>query len=341
MIVNARGRSHGFFRSTMVKRFLISFLVTAAIILLLFTQISVGDLSDLLMKVDPLWAGIGSLFYLLGLFFRALRYHWLIHSREVPFSRLFQITAIYNLAITVLPSKFGELTYPYFLNRAGGVNFTEGLASLIASRIYDLFVILMIFSATAVGSRETLRIGLPWIILISGGLTCLIVIVLLNLSRLLAWFSMLINKWSARPGTKIRRPFQWFQEKIQRISEDLHAINARRGYFPVALATTLSWIMIFLMFHAYLKALGVTVPLLKVVFGSSVALLASTIPISGLGNWGMLEAGWAAGFLLVGLSKENAIATGFGVHILVFVISAVVGLLCWLFIKRQSPSLPA
>ena len=325
----------------MVNRFLISFFVTAAIILLLFTQISVRDLSDLLMKVDPLWTGIGSLFYLLGLLFRALRYHWLIHSKKVPFSRLFQITTLYNLAITVLPSKFGELTYPYFLNRAAGVNFTEGLASLITSRIYDLFVILVIFSITVAGSQETLRIGLFWIILISGGLTCLIVIVLLNLSRLLAWLSMLINKWSARPGTKIRQPFQWLQKKIQRISEDLHAINARRGYLPVALATTLSWLMIFLMFYAFLKGLGITVPFLKVVFGSTVALLASTIPISGLGNWGMLEAGWAAGFLLVGLSKENAIATGFGVHILIFMISALIGLLCWLALKRQSPSLPA
>jgi uncharacterized membrane protein YbhN (UPF0104 family) len=152
---------------------------------------------------------------------------------------------------------------------------------------------------------------------------------------------MFINKWSARPGTKIRQPFQWLQKKIQRISEDLHAINARRGYLPAALASTLSWLMIFLMFHAYLRGFGITVPFLKVVFASTVAILASTIPISGLGNWGMLEAGWSAGFLLVGLSKENAIATGFGVHLLVFLISAIVGLLCWLFIRRQSPSLPA
>ena len=72
-----------------------------------------------------------------------------------------------------------------------------------------------------------------------------------------------------------------------------------------------------------------------------ITILASTIPISGLGGWGMLEAGWAAGFLLVGLSKESAIATGFGVHILVFMVSAITGLLCWLPLKRQSPSLPA
>jgi uncharacterized protein (TIRG00374 family) len=325
----------------MIRRFLISLLVTAGIVLLLFTQISLRNLSDLLMKIDPLWACIGSFFYLVGLLFRALRYKWLIHSKEVSFSNLFQISAVYNLAITLLPSKFGELSYPYLLNRVRGIHLTEGFASLVASRIYDLAVILVIFSLTAAGSQETLRIGLFWVILISAALTGLITIVLLNLSRLLAWFSMFLKTWSARPGTKVRRPFQWLQKKTEQISGDFHAINARREYVPVVLATTLSWIMIFLMFHAFLKGFGITVPLLKVVFGSSVAILASTIPISGLGNWGMLEAGWAAGFLLVGLSKGEAVATGFGVHILVFILSAVTGLPCWLTLKKESPSSPA
>ena len=120
----------------MVRRFLISFLVTAAIILLLFTQISVRDLSDLLMKIDPLWAGIGSLFYLLGLLFRALRYQWLIHSRKVPFSKLFQISAIYNLAITILPSKFGELGVSLFPQPCERGEFHRGVGFI--DRLQDL-----------------------------------------------------------------------------------------------------------------------------------------------------------------------------------------------------------
>ncbi len=325
----------------MIKRFLISFLITAVIILLLFTQISLRNLSDLFKRIDPFWACIGSLFYLTGLLFRALRYKWLIHSRAVSFPTLFQISAVYNLAITLLPSKFGELTYPYLLNRTKGIPLTEGLASLVASRIYDLGVVLVIFSLTAAGSQETLRIGFFWVAMISAGLTGLIVIVLLNLGRLLAWLSMAMRTWSSRMGTKVRKPFQWLQRKTEQISGDFHAIHARRGYLPVLVVTSLHWIMIFLMCHALLKAFGITVPLIKVVFGSSVAILASTIPISGLGNWGMLEAGWAAGFLLVGLSKEEAVATGFGIHILIFILSTVTGLLCWLPLKRESPSMPA
>ena len=32
---------------------------------------------------------------------------------------------------------------------------------------------------------------------------------------------------------------------------------------------------------------------------------------------------------MVGLSKEKAIATGFGVHIVIFVVCVVMGFICW------------
>ncbi len=71
------------------------------------------------------------------------------------------------------------------------------------------------------------------------------------------------------------------------------------------------------------------------VFGSTIAIIANVLPISGIGNWGVLEAGWAAGFILVGLSKVDAIATGFGVHILLFLTSAVVSFLGWITLKKR------
>jgi uncharacterized membrane protein YbhN (UPF0104 family) len=69
--------------------------------------------------------------------------------------------------------------------------------------------------------------------------------------------------------------------------------------------------------------------------------MASAIPISGFGNWGTLEAGWAAGFLMAGLSKEKAIATGFGVHILIFIACGVISFFCWVTFRKQKNPSPA
>jgi uncharacterized protein (TIRG00374 family) len=131
----------------------------------------------------------------------------------------------------------------------------------------------------------------------------------------------------------------WVQKKIHETSEDFIAIRAKKSYFAVALTSLLSWFMIFLTFQAFLLGFGVEISFLKVVFGSTVAVIANALPIGGIGNWGTLEVGWAAGFLMTGLPKAQAIATGFGVHILIFITCALLGLLSWVTLKKKKAPL--
>jgi len=68
--------------------------------------------------------------------------------------------------------------------------------------------------------------------------------------------------------------------------------------------------------------------------------MVSSLPISGLGNLGTLEAGWAARFLMAGLSKVKAITIGFEVHILVFIICTAISFFCWVSLKKQKDPSP-
>jgi uncharacterized protein (TIRG00374 family) len=288
---------------------------------------------------------LGALGYLLSMFFRALRYKWLIHSKEIPLSGLFRISAFYNLSLMVLPSKLGELSYPYLLNRLCGVNVTEGFASLIASRVYDFFTILVIFLLGSIGFQSLFKINVFLIILLVALLFGLTFFGFFYMSDLLKLFSNALGKISQRIGGKKSKPFQWTQRKIHEMAEDFHAIKARRTYLPVTVTSLVAWTMAFWMFYALMKGFGVSVTFSKVIFGSTVAIVANALPISGLGNWGILEAGWTAGFLLVGLSKVEAITTGFGVHIIIFITGVVTSLVCWVTLKlppnrqkEQSPS---
>ena len=312
-----------------MKRLLVSILITVGIIAFLFTQISFKDLYILLKSMDPFWAILGSTGYFLAILFRALRYKWLIHSRDIPLSELFRISVFYHLSLMVLPSKLGELSYPYLLNKISGMSITEGMASLIASRVYDFFIFLMIFLFASIGFQSFFKIHLFFIILLSAFSIGLTLLVFFYMSNLLRFLSNLMGRISQRIGTKSSKPFQWIQRKIHEIAEDFYAIKARKTYFPVTLTSLASWITIYWMFYAFLRGFGIEISFLKVVFGSTIAVLANALPISGIGNWGTLEAGWAAGFLMVGLSKEKAIATGFGVHIVIFVVCVVMGFICW------------
>ena len=324
-----------------LKRIILSILITVGILFVLLLQISLKDLYALLRTIDPLWAAMGSIAYLLSILFRALRFKWLLHSKGIPFSNLFRITAFYHLSLMVLPSKLGELSYPYLLKKINAMNVTEGLASLIVSRVYDFFIILVILLFVSIGFEGLFEVHPFLIILLVALLLGLIVFALSYMSSFLRWFSNVLGRISNWTGSRNVRLILWMQEKMSEMAEDFYAIKARRTYFPVSVTSLASWVMIFCTFYAYMKGFGIDLPLTKMIFGSTVGVIANALPISGIGNWGTLEAGWAAGFLMVGLSKEKAIATGFGVHIIIFIVCALISFFCWVTFKRQKNPSPA
>jgi hypothetical protein len=316
-----------------LKRVILSILITVGIIFFLLLQISIKDLYALLSTIDPLWAALGSIAYLLATLFRALRFKWLIYSKAIPFSDLFRITAFYHLSLMVLPSKLGELSYPYLLNKYGGMSVTEGLASLIVSRVYDFVIVLMVLFSVSIGFQGLFKVNFTLVILLVTLLFGFLVFGLFYMSSLLRWFSNGLGRISHWTGSRNAKFILWIQKKMSQVGEDFYAIKARHTYFPVSLTSLASWVMIFCTFYAYMKSFGMDIPLTKMLFGSTIGVIANALPVSGIGNWGTLEAGWAAGFLMVGLSKEKAIATGFGVHIIIFIVCAIISFFCWVTYK--------
>ena len=319
----------------MSKRLILSILITVGIIVVLLLQISLKDLYHLLTTIDPLWAALGSIAYLLSTLFRTLRFKWLIHSKFIRFSDLFRITAFYHLSLMVLPSKLGELSYPYLLNKKSGINVTEGLASLIISRVYDFVIILVVLLFLSIGFQGLFELNPSLVVLLVTLLIGFLVLGLFYVSSFLRWLSYGLGRISNWTGSRNARFVLWIQKKMSDMAEDFYAIKSRHTHLPVSLASLASWAMIFCTFYAYMKGFGVEIPFTKMIFGSTVGVVANALPISGIGNWGTLEAGWAAGFLMVGLSKEKAIATGFGVHIIVFIVASIISFFCWVTDKKQ------
>ena len=198
---------------TLSKRIILPILVTATIFFVLLPQISLKNLYTLLTTADPIWAALGATGYILALLFRALRFKWLIHSKDVPLSELFRITVFHNLSIMVLPSKLGELSYPYFLNKLSGRSMTEGLASLIASRVYDFFTVLIIFLSASIGFQSFFKIN-PFLLTLLGALllTLIFLAFLYNMGHLLTWASNLLGKISQGKGLKLTSPFHGFKK---------------------------------------------------------------------------------------------------------------------------------
>ena len=321
-----------------MKRLVLPSLVTIGIIFFLFTQISFRDLYSLLSRIDPAWTIAATAGYLLAILFRAFKYKSLIHSKDVPTSDLFRISVFTHLSLMILPSKLGELTYPYFLKRVSRVTMTEGVASLIASRIYDFFTLLLIFLVAIIGFQGSFKMNPLKIILMIALLIGLTFLAFFYMSNFLNFLSRILERVFLRARLSRFRLGHWGLGKVRKMAEDFDAIQAKRTYLSASLASLSSWACTYWMFYAFLRGFRISIPILKTVLGSTIAIVASVFPISGLGNWGILEAGWTAGFMLVGLSKLEAIATGLGVHILLFLTSALMSLLCWLTLAKGHPA---
>ncbi len=319
----------------MVKQISISISVTILILLLLFTQISIEEIINLLKNIDPLWIIIGSICYLLAIFCQALRFRYLIYSKDISILNLFRISILYNLANMILPSKMGELSYPFLLTKVSTLNITEGLTSLIASRVYDLLTILMIFLFASIGFQGIFKIKLFFIILFILLLIGLITLLFFYMPSILMLFWNILRHIFKWIGIKNQKYIQWVQKKIYEIAEDFYAIKAKRIFLPVIVTSLSLWGIIFFVFYLFLKGIGIGIPFLKVIFGSTIGLISSSLPISAIGNWGTLEAGWALGFLLLEFPKEKAIATGFSIHILITLLLILAGIISWFTLKKR------
>jgi len=71
------------------------------------------------------------------------------------------------------------------------------------------------------------------------------------------------------------------------------------------------------------------------VAGNTGQVLANVLPVNSFGSFGTLEAGWSGGFVLVGMSPQDAITTGFGYHLINFVAAAAIAAVCWVVIRLR------
>jgi len=71
--------------------------------------------------------------------------------------------------------------------------------------------------------------------------------------------------------------------------------------------------------------MGLDLMMWVVILGSTFSIISTLLPIQGIGGFGTSEIAWALAFITLGLSKEVAISSGFGIHILIVVYFLILG----------------
>ncbi len=260
-----------------------------------------------------------------GLFFasqilRAFRWMLLGFERNYRFTLSMAVTSIHVGLGHLLPFRLADVAFVGLFRHFGEVPVGHGTASVVFAKLLDIMAMgVVIGSAVAAGAGE-LAFLVP--VLVIGGLCGILFMspILRMLGKPARWLLSRVV-----PGNRSH----WFDDLLE--ASSISGRKLRMSYaFGVSI---LVWITKLLMFCLLLGALGVgNIPYWKVFLASGVTNIIMALPIQGLFSIGTTEAGWAAGFALVGVGElmsgnMDIVEIGFSVHILWMSMAVVLMLL--------------
>ena len=310
----------------MKKGKFLGIIVGLILLVFLFSQININDLTNTLMKISLVALIFGFILYFLGYLFRIIRFK-IILNKQVPFLQLFKIVALHNFFTQVLPARSGEISFIYMLKKRG-FSWSESTASLFLVRFFDLLAVGIIFLFGLLfiqlnGSIKNIYWGLVLFFLI---FTILFLIYFKLNRKLIGFFIKFLHLVRIR-GEKIIK-------FIEEANEEVYNFLKKPKKFILSLFLSLVlWITLFILPYYVISLFGINIGFFTALVALSLTLLLALVPIQSFLNLGTYEGIWALVFMLVGVDKELAITSGISFHF-VFIFYFIIFALLVLIIRE-------
>lgn len=304
--------------------------------LTLWGLLSIGDpdaLRALIARADLSWVSASAVIWAIMMISRAIRFHLL--EPRVPFRKMLVITFVHNFALRIMPLRSGELVYPYLVKRAGAPSMANGIVGVAIVRIIDLIALVFALAISLTlysGDKLDADPVTSW--LIAGFAGALGLGLLTNIDKLLRIAGALTSHILRITGLEKHRMGVKVSSKLDELFSTQRSLGWRALGLQVILAVWV-WALQFLMIHTMMISFGTPTPVTSTVIGSVVASLSALLPVAGIGTFGPVEAGWALAFSALGLSIDDAVASGLGFSALTFFYSLIVTLACLPWLRAQ------
>lgn len=332
--IAARGRRAG------PLRLAISLVAAAALLVVVFWLADLDELWQRTRSADPWAVAISFAAYCCTYLARALRFAALGARASTPV--LFSVVSIHAAMNRLMPLKTGELAYPVLAHRVGAASIGEALVQLVVTRLLDMTAVPFLFLGAvllglASGSADlgdaTWLLAAAALATVAGAL-----VALWKMSWLLGLALRVARRLFAGAGGRRERA----RGALERAGAAAAAVTdlSTRQRLLIGLWSIACWGAYFVTFHFILAALGVHLPFLHSVLGSSAAIVSSTVPISGLGTFGSLEGGWTAGFVALGVAPSTAASTALVMSGLTLLFSLALAGAGWIAISLAAPAAP-
>jgi len=226
----------------------------------------------------------------------------------------------------ILPARTGELSYIYLLKKLHNKKTGEGIATLFVARVFDFITISLLFigSAFVIQDLPEIIMKLVWVITLFLGTITIFLIALLYSGKS---FFKSVKRFCERFHWDKRYFVDYLLRKGEETAECSEKIKTSGKVIGIALILNSFgiWLSLYSFNYILVGAMNINLSYCSIVFASTFALFTTFLPIQGIGGFGTLESGWTVGFIAVGLTKEVAISSGFGYHIILLVYFLILG----------------
>ncbi len=277
------------------------------------------------IPISAILIGFGC--YCLLVLAKSLRFRTLL-GLDSSVYQIYPILALHTFWGNFLPMRTGDISYLYLMQRRQKVDATHGIASLMVASIIDLVLLigLMVVSASLLlpklSSKFTWSVLFLSPILVGIGLVSAILFVCIKPNLCNTIFTKCTH-----PILRLdNKTLTWVVNKLHLILNQITAFRLDFHFLKVWLYSLLCLIIRF-GFQCYLVSeMGIEIPLSEVLFALAFTNGFNLLPIQTVGNFGTTEFPFALFLTYFGTSKQDAITTGFSLHLLILLYCLPLGI---------------
>jgi len=315
-------------KKTKLVKSLLVILLTVVLLFVLLSQIDIKDIFNTLSRFSLYSFLIVAVFLSLIYFLKAIRYNLLIRS-TIP--SLFNVAALHSLYRELLPANTGELSYFYFMKK-NGVKVADSIVCFITVRVLDFITVALIFfvSILFIGPSSLYLRGIVYLV----GIVLLLAILFLFL--LISKGEKFIGFLRGIRGISKFKLMRTLLSKSEEVARSFSVIKPVYVLF-IFLYSLVIWSVNYtlLVFIAY--KLGVMLPFMQIAFSFVLLTLFNILPIRSFASFGTTEGILSLAFISFGITKQIAIASSFGVHIVMLAATILIGLVVYMLYFSKKP----
>ncbi|RLI87096.1 MAG: hypothetical protein DRO76_02845 [Candidatus Altiarchaeales archaeon] len=318
----------------MKKKIILPAVVTILLLAVLLSQIDIRDILLVISSISPIYVLLGFILYSISYLLRTLRFDILLDGK-VGIKDLFSIVCIHNMSNNLFPARTGEFSYVYLLKKVEKIQTSEGIATLMLARIFDFISIFLLFFISTFMVKDLPLIVSNAIL----GVTLLLALVVLFLISSLYYGDKLVKivkDFCSKLGLMKFHLMEFLLEKMGETVNGFNSIRSKNTILYSLIFSIFIWSSLYSMNYVLLKGMNMNIDLWIVILGSTFSIFTTILPIQSIGGFGTMEGAWAISFISLGIPKEMAIASGFGVHIVLFLYFLIWGFFGILRIRRKS-----